>query len=85
VSRPHPDAPLHDVIAAVTCWLGDDLRLGRAIAARAIDRDPVAVIDGFAGLWTIVADVCAEGEIDVRSIVRDVALGVALADVEEGP
>jgi hypothetical protein len=85
VSATRPDGPLQDVIAAVTCWLGDDLPRGHAITATAIDRDPVAVIDGLAGLWTIVADVCAEHDVDVRDIVRDVALGIALADVEEGP
>lgn len=85
MSGARPDAPLQDVIAAVTCWLGDDLPRGRVIVARAIDRDSSAVIDGLAGLWTVVADVCAEQDVDVRSIVRDVALGVALADVEDGP
>jgi hypothetical protein len=85
VSGRGPDTPLEDVIAAVTCWIGGDLPRGRAITALAIDREPLAVIDGFAGLWTIVADVCAEHDVDVQRIVRDVALGVALADVEEEP
>jgi hypothetical protein len=85
VSDTQPDGPLQDVIAAVTCWLGDDLPRGRAIAATAIDRDPMSVIDGLAGLWTIVADVCAEHDVDVQHIVRDVALGIALAEAEERP
>jgi hypothetical protein len=80
-----PDAPLEDAIAAVTCWIDGDLRRGRAIAAEAVDRDPVAIIDGFAGLWAVVADVCAEQDVDVQRIVCDIALGVASADVEEEP
>jgi hypothetical protein len=90
--RPRPtrwstvaDDPLRAAIASVTCWVGDEREHGTAIAARAIDGDVVAVLDGWAGLWEVVTDVCAELEVDVRAIVRDIALGVALADAEETP
>jgi hypothetical protein len=76
------DDPLRAAIASVTCWIGDARDRGTAIAAHAIDGDVIAVLEGWAGLWEVVADVCAEREVDVRSIVRDVALGVALAETE---
>lgn len=79
------DDPLRDAIAAVTCWINDDRRRGTAIAAAAIDRDVIGVIEGLAGLWEVVTDVCGELQVDVRAIVRDIALGAALADDEDGP
>ncbi|WP_052666079.1 hypothetical protein [Nitriliruptor alkaliphilus] len=77
------DDPLRDVVAAVTCWLDDDRARGTAIAAEAVDRDPTGALEGIGALWTVVADVCSELEIDVGAIVRDIALGVALAEVED--
>jgi hypothetical protein len=79
------DDPLRAAIASVTCWVGDDRDRGTAIAAHALDRDVLGVLEGWAGLWEVVTDVCAELDVDVRAIVRDVALGVALADAEEAP
>jgi hypothetical protein len=79
------DDPLRAALAAVTCWIGGERDQGATIAAAAIDRDPLGLLDGFAGLWEVVADVCAEQDLDVSSIVRDVAIGVAMADVEEAP
>lgn len=79
------DDPLRAALAAVTCWIAGERARGTTIAATATDRDQVGLLEAFAGLWEVVADVCAEQEVDVGSIVRDVALGVAMADVEEGP
>jgi hypothetical protein len=79
-----PDEPLRDVVAAVTCWLDGDRARGHAFAAAAIDRGPVATLDAIADLWTVVGDVAAELTVDVRAIIRDVALGIALAEVEDG-
>jgi hypothetical protein len=83
------DAP-RAAVAAVTAWLGED-DLGRTIAADAIDRDPTGFLDAMANLWVIVADVIAETGTQehparrlpqVQQIIRDVALGIAQAEVE---
>lgn len=75
--------PVRAAVAAVTCWLGDRPAHGRTLAAAAIDRDVVGHLDAVGALWRIVADVCAEQGVDVGGVIRDVALGVALADLEE--
>lgn len=80
-----PDGAVLDAIAAVTAWLQDDRDLGLALASTAIDDDPIGFLDALAGLWTVVHDVAAEVEVDVARIVRDVALGVAQAEVEGPP
>jgi hypothetical protein len=78
-------------VAAVTAWLADD-ELGRHIAADALDRDPTGFLDAMAGLWQVVADVIGDAAAelhpsqrlpDVHRIVRDVALGIAQAEVED--
>jgi hypothetical protein len=79
-----PADPLRAALAAITSWLEDDRELGRAVAAEAIDRDPVGFLDAVGGMWLIVADVAHEGGVEVPTIVRDVALGVAQAEAEDG-
>lgn len=74
---------VQQAIAAVTAWIEDEGELARALAAEAIDRDPVAFLDALGGLWLIVGDVARESRLDVSSIVADVALGVAQAEAEE--
>ncbi len=73
-----------DAISAVTCWLDDDRDRATRIAAASVDRDAIGFLAAVGGLWTVVSDVCAELEVDVSSIVRDVALGVAQAEQEDG-
>lgn len=75
--------PVAQAIAAVTCWLDDHRDLGRREAAVALDRDPVGFLDAMAGLWLVVGDVAREAQVDVASIVCDIALGVAQAETEE--
>ena len=77
-----PDA-LRDALASVTAWLQDDRALGRAVAADAVDRDPIGYLDAVGGLWLIVSDVASQWSVDVTAIVRDIALGVAQADVDD--
>jgi hypothetical protein len=78
-----PAGGVVDAIAAVTCWLDDDRDRATRIAAVSIDRDAVGFLDALGGLWVVVSDVCAELEVDVPSVVRDVALGVAQAEQED--
>jgi hypothetical protein len=82
---PLPSAadPLRDAIAAVTCWLDGDRDRGTRIAAAAIDSDAPAFLDAIGCLRLVVADVCAELEVDVGHVVRDVAIGVAQAEQED--
>jgi hypothetical protein len=80
----HHDAAVRDAIATVNAWLQDERDLGLALASGAMDDDPIGFLDALAGLWTVVHDVAAEVEVDVTSIVRDIALGVAQAELE-GP
>ncbi len=76
------DGAVHEAIAVLTCWTDDDLPTGTRVAAGALDRDPIAFLDALGGLVTVITDVCAEAQVDVRAIVRDVALGVAQAAVD---
>jgi hypothetical protein len=76
--------PVKQAIAAVTAWVQGESELGRALAAEAMDRDPIAFLDAIGGLWLIVADVARESEVELAGIVADVALGVAQAEPEAG-
>jgi hypothetical protein len=78
-------------VAAVTAWLSGD-EVGRTIAAEAMDRDPIGFLDAMGGLWRVVADVVADAAHElhpsqrlpqVDRIVRDVAMGIAQAEVED--
>jgi hypothetical protein len=80
--RRHRVDPVQQAIAAVTAWVQDESELGRALAAEAVDRDPIAFLDAVGGLWLIVADVARESQVELASIVADVALGVAQAETE---
>lgn len=83
--RPTSTDPVRDAIAAMTCWLEDDRDRATRIAATAVDNDVTGFLDAVGGLVVVIADVCTELEVDVGSIVRDVALGVAQADGEDAP
>lgn len=82
---PVPDAALRDAIAATTCWFADDRDRGVRVAATAIDRDPTAFLEALGGLLTVLHDVCLGDRVDLATIVRDVALGVAQAEAEALP
>ena len=82
MTAPLPTSAVHDAIAVVTCWLDDDRALATPLAAAAADRDPLAFLEALGGLVTVLGDVCAQDEIDLPAIVRDVAMGVAQAEAE---
>lgn len=67
-------------VATLTCWLAGDRATGRAIAAGAVDRDPIAYLDALGELVTVLGDVAAEEGVALERIVADVALGLAQAD-----
>ncbi len=75
--------PVRSAIAATTAWLDEEPELGRRIAAQAIDVDPVGFLDALGGLWLLLADVALESQVDLERTVRDVALGVAQADLDD--
>ncbi len=77
-----PTDAMRGAVAAVTAWLDDDEQLGRTLAAEQLDHDPIAFLDALGGLWLVVGDVARELDLDVLAVVRDIALGVALADTE---
>jgi hypothetical protein len=80
-----PPTSIHAAIAAMTAWIADEPALGTEIAAGAVDRDPTGFLGAIAGLVVVVADVAEELEVDVTAILRDVAIGVALAEAEDAP
>jgi len=74
---------VQQAIAAVTAWIQDESELARVLASEAVDRDPIGFLDALGGLWLIVGDVARESQIELASIVADVALGVAQAEAED--
>jgi hypothetical protein len=79
--EPRADA-VRGALAAVTAWLDDDENLGRALAAEQLDHDPIGFLDALGGLWLVVGDATRERDVDVPAAIREIALGVALAETE---